>query len=126
MAEPDPGSGDGDLLNMIAANAVRRQVRLEDAAVLAASLVIAGWETTAAAISGFLFRLLSNTGDNGKTLYSLLSDHPDRIPGAVEELLRTTPGTVFDSAQPRLAAWNDATTIRRPAELWLNLRPAAT
>ncbi|MFI0486989.1 cytochrome P450 [Actinomadura sp. 9N215] len=103
MADPNTDSADGNLLDVIAANAVRSQVGLEDTAVLAAGLVIAGWETTAAAISSFLFRLLTTTGKDGETLYTLLGRHPDSIPGAVEELLRTTPGTIFDSAQPRRA-----------------------
>ncbi|WP_141576443.1 cytochrome P450 [Actinomadura sp. WMMA1423] len=102
MADARPGSEEGGLLSAIAANAVRRRTGLEEAALLAASIVIAGWETTAAAIAGFLFRLLT-TRQDGETLYRLLAARPDRVPGAVEELLRTTPGTVFESAQPRRA-----------------------
>lgn len=103
MADAEPGSEEGGLLSVIAANTVRRRTSLEEAALLAASLVVAGWETTAAAIAGFLFRLLTTRQDGGETLYHLLAAHPDRIPGAVEELLRTTPGTTFKSAQPRRA-----------------------
>ncbi|MEV4003314.1 cytochrome P450 [Actinomadura sp. NPDC049753] len=103
MADAEPRSEEGGLLSVIAANAVRRRTALEEAALLAASVVIAGWETTAAAIAGFLFRLLTTREDGGETLYRLLAAHPDRISGAVEELLRTTPGTAFESAQPRRA-----------------------
>ncbi|MEV0667330.1 cytochrome P450 [Actinomadura luteofluorescens] len=104
MADADPGSEDGGLLAVIAGNAVRRQTGLEETALLAASVVIAGWETTAAAIAGFLFRLLTTREHGGETLYRLLVAQPARIPGAVEELLRTTPGTAFESAQPRRVA----------------------
>ncbi|MFD0534926.1 cytochrome P450 [Actinomadura luteofluorescens] len=104
MSDVDPASEDVGLLSVIAANAVRRQTGLEEAALLAASVVIAGWETTAAAIGGFLFRLLTAREQGGDTLYRLLAAQPHRIPGAVEELLRTTPGTAFESAQPRRAA----------------------
>ncbi|SNS56899.1 cytochrome P450 [Actinomadura mexicana] len=103
MADAEPGPEEADLLAVIAGNAVRRQTGLEEAALLAASVVIAGWETTAAAIAGHLFRLLTTREDGGDTLYRLLAAHPHHIPRAVEELLRTTPGTVFESAQPRRA-----------------------
>ncbi|WP_338742898.1 cytochrome P450 [Actinomadura luteofluorescens] len=103
MSDVDPASEDVGLLSVIAANAVRRQTGLEEAALLAASVVIAGWETTAAALAGFLFRLLTTRELGGDTLYRLLVAQPHRIPGAVEELLRTTPGTAFESAQPRRA-----------------------
>ena len=43
---------EGGLLSVIAGNAVRPRTSLEETALLAAGLVIAGWETTAAAIAG--------------------------------------------------------------------------
>ncbi|WP_329091755.1 cytochrome P450 [Actinomadura citrea] len=103
MVDAEPRPEEGGLLSVIAGNAVRRRTSLEETALLAASLVIAGWETTAAAIAGFLFRLLTTRKDGGETLYRLLVAHPHHIPRAVEELLRTTPGTAFESAQPRRA-----------------------
>ncbi|NDU74704.1 hypothetical protein GWI34_19035 [Actinomadura sp. DSM 109109] len=53
MAGEEPGSREGGLLAAIAGSA-GGDGGLEEAALLAASIVIAGWETTAAAMASFL------------------------------------------------------------------------
>ncbi|WP_051712685.1 cytochrome P450 [Spirillospora albida] len=98
----DPSSSSG-LIGEIGALAVERNVPMEQAVVFAAGLVIAGWETTAAAICSFLYRLLTSTGEDGTTRYRELCDRPDRIAGAVEELMRTVPNSSWTTAQPRRA-----------------------
>ncbi|NDU74705.1 cytochrome P450 [Actinomadura sp. DSM 109109] len=45
--------------------------------------------------------MLTTRAGDGDTLYGTLVGRPQLIPGAVEELLRTTPGTAAESAQPR-------------------------
>ncbi|GAA2581945.1 cytochrome P450 [Actinomadura fulvescens] len=87
----------------IADNPGQAEQTMTDTVIFAASLVIAGWETTAAAIASFLFRLLTHHGHDGTTLYRQLCTHPERIPTAVEELMRTIPNAAFESAQPRRA-----------------------
>lgn len=92
-----------DLLAEIAANASLTAVPMDQAVVFAATLVIAGWETTAGAVSSFLYRLLTTNSDDGNRLYDQLCAHPDRIPGAIEELLRTVPSGTLHASQPRRA-----------------------
>ncbi|MEU5883485.1 cytochrome P450 [Spirillospora sp. NPDC047279] len=110
MSSPDSAPADELMTSIavrtaaqIAENPDEAEQIMTDAVVFAASLVIAGWETTAAAIAAFVFRLLTGRGQDGQTLYRQLCVRPDRIADAVEELLRTTPNSVFDTAQPRRA-----------------------
>lgn len=91
------------LIGEIGTLAVQRKVPMEQAVIFAAGLVIAGWETTAAAICSFLYRLLTATGEDGTTRYRELCARPDRIAGAVEELMRTIPNSLWTTAQPRRA-----------------------
>lgn len=94
----------GDVLSVSIDNAEELGVDPMEAAMLIASLIVAGWETTAAAISATVFALLTLPGDDGDSLYSQLCARPDRIPNAVEEMLRLVPNSWYDSGQPRRAA----------------------
>jgi nocardicin N-oxygenase len=94
----DPGE---DLLSLVAANAHRTGVADSEAGLLVASLVVAGWDSTAGAVVTFTHRLLSSTGADGAGLYSRLCADAALIPAAVEELLRIVPNSVLAATQPR-------------------------
>ncbi|MFD0692177.1 cytochrome P450 [Actinomadura fibrosa] len=102
-ARRDSGTGDGGLLTMIGANAAATGVSDFEAALLAASLVGGGWESTASSIVTFTLRLLTEQDEAGVSHYTRLCAHPELIPGAIEELLRTTPNSIFGATQPRRA-----------------------
>ncbi|WP_395108467.1 cytochrome P450 [Actinomadura sp. SCN-SB] len=92
-----------DLLSLIATNAVASGVDLAEAGLLAVSLVVGGWETTAGALVSGVHRLLTTTDEDGHTLYSRLCAEPELIPTAVEEVLRSVPNSVLGATQPRRA-----------------------
>ncbi|MBO2464012.1 cytochrome P450 [Actinomadura violacea] len=92
-----------DILSAAVANAERLEIQPMEAALLVASLVVAGWETTAAAIAATVYALLTIQGDDGNSLYSRICARPDLIPGTVEEMLRLIPNSWFDAGQPRRA-----------------------
>ena len=58
---------------------------------LCIEIMLAGWETTTAAISSFTYWLLTNDRKDGVSWFRHLGDHPEEIPRAVEELLRMIP-----------------------------------
>ncbi|MFB4314938.1 cytochrome P450 [Actinomadura sp. 21ATH] len=95
---------DGGLL----AHAVSRGAELGidegESALLVASLAVAGWEATAAAIAGSVYKLLTTTDETGVGLYHQVCARPELIPSAVEELLRVMPNSWFETGQPRRAA----------------------
>ncbi|MEU4981255.1 cytochrome P450 [Streptomyces sp. NPDC021969] len=64
--------------------------RLTDMEIIinAVTMVVAGYETTSSELCGMLYVLLRHPEQ-----LSYLVAHPDRVPGAVEELLRFTPMT---------------------------------
>src|SRR5918999_1783660 len=95
--------GDGDLLAMIGENAAATGVSDFEAALLAASLVGGGWESTASSIVTFTLRLLTERDEDGVPYYARLCARPQLIPAAIEELLRTTPNSIFGATQPRRA-----------------------
>ncbi|MBO2457534.1 cytochrome P450 [Actinomadura violacea] len=103
LSSPADHAGPPGLITAIAGNQAQNQVPMDQAVIFAASMVIAGWETTAAALGSFMYRLLTATGDDGDTLYQQLCTYPDRISTAVEELMRTIPNSMFDTTQPRRA-----------------------
>ncbi|WP_141575784.1 cytochrome P450 [Actinomadura sp. WMMA1423] len=92
-----------DVLTAAVSNAEGAGIDPMEVAMLVASLVVAGWETTAAAIASTVYALLDWSGDDGHTLYSQLCAHPERIPGAAEEMLRLIPNSWYDAGQPRRA-----------------------
>lgn len=96
----DPGD---DLLSLVAVNARESGVDEFEAALLAASLVVAGWESTPAALVSSVHRLLVTDGGDGRSLYARLCDDPGLIPTAVEEMLRIVPNSVLGAANPRRA-----------------------
>jgi cytochrome P450 len=96
----DPGD---DLLSLVAVNAEKNGVDAFEAALLAASLVVAGWESTPAALVSSVHRLLITDGGDGRSLYARLCDEPGLIPTAVEEMLRIVPNSVLGAANPRRA-----------------------
>jgi nocardicin N-oxygenase len=105
-----------DLLSAITSNMASSEIGPEEAALLTASLVIAGWETTAGGLAALVYWLLTTTGGDGNSLYSWLCRHPQHIDTAVEEALRIVPNSWFDSGQPRRAARNTVlggVTIRK-------------
>jgi nocardicin N-oxygenase len=95
---------DGGML----AHAVSRGVELGidegESALLVASLAVAGWETTAAAIAASVYKLLTTADETGGSLYRQVRARPELIPSAVEELLRVIPNSWFETGQPRRAA----------------------
>ncbi|MBA9002205.1 cytochrome P450 [Thermomonospora cellulosilytica] len=95
-ARPDEG-----LLSEVVARGDEAGLTEPELVMLAVALIIAGWETTAAAIVTFTYTLLTTEADGGSA-YRLLCRRPDLIPGAIEELLRTVPNSWLDS-QPRRA-----------------------
>ncbi|MDN3353320.1 cytochrome P450 [Actinomadura sp. DC4] len=80
------------------------EVRLDDQEVItvAIEIMLAGWETTAAAIAGFTYWLLTSSTDAGVSHYRHLADHPDQVERAVEELFRAIPIGAGDGL-PRVA-----------------------
>jgi nocardicin N-oxygenase len=97
------GTGNDNVVSAALANAQRLDVDPQEAAMLIASLVVAGWETTAAAISATVFKLLTTPHIADTTLYRHLCEHPELIPTAVEEMLRIIPNSWLDTGQPRRA-----------------------
>ncbi|MFI0357457.1 cytochrome P450 [Actinomadura sp. 9N407] len=97
----DPGQ---DVVSAAVANAEHHGIDKQEAALLIASLVIAGWETTAAAIGASVYKLLTTHDTDGSTLYQRLCASPGLIPTAVEELLRVIPNSWMETGQPRRAA----------------------
>src|SRR5262249_12677457 len=65
-------------------------------------VMLAGWETSCAAISSFTYWLLTHHDENGVSHYRRLVAHPEEIPVAVEELLRMVPVGAEDGL-PRAA-----------------------
>ncbi|KAB2339773.1 cytochrome P450 [Actinomadura rudentiformis] len=92
-----------DLLSVIITNADAAGVSAEEAALLGASLVVAGWESTAASIVMFAYLLLTSLDEDGTLLYRRLCSQPDLVPGAVEEMLRVVPNSIYGASQPRRA-----------------------
>lgn len=66
------------------------------------ALVLAGWETTASAITMITLWLLTNPYGGYDTAYRYLADHPGEIAGAVWELLRVIPIDVVDAIPRRV------------------------
>ncbi|WP_243726228.1 cytochrome P450 [Actinomadura rubrisoli] len=97
------GDPEGDVLSTAVVNAERLGIDPLEAAMLIASFVVAGWETTAAAISSAVYALLTLQDDDGPLYRRLLGD-PGLIPTAVEEMLRVVPNSWFETGQPRRAA----------------------
>ncbi len=64
-------------------------------------IMLAGWETVAAAVTNFVFWLLTHA-EGDETYYRYLHRHPERIGRAVEELLRMLPVGAEDGL-PRCA-----------------------
>ncbi|MBG6090784.1 cytochrome P450 [Actinomadura viridis] len=93
-----------DIISTAVTNAQNLGIDPEEVALFLASLIIAGWETTAAAITATVYKLLTVHGEEGTHLYRRLCEQPELIPSAVEELLRVVPNSWFDSGQPRRAA----------------------
>jgi nocardicin N-oxygenase len=96
----DPGE---DLLSLVAVNAREAGVDDFEAALLVASLVVAGWESTPAALVSSVHRLLITDDGGGRSLYARLCDEPALIPTAVEEMLRIVPNSVLGATNPRRA-----------------------
>ncbi|WP_460348786.1 cytochrome P450 [Actinoallomurus acanthiterrae] len=65
-------------------------------------IMLAGWETTAAAITSFTYWLLTNRFAHDTSHYTYLSTHPEAIHHAVEELFRMVPVGAEDGL-PRCA-----------------------
>ncbi len=63
----------------------------QEVIALCIEIMLAGWETTTAAISSFVYWLLTEDREDGVGWFRHLSDHPSEIPRAVEELLRVIP-----------------------------------
>ncbi|REE97924.1 cytochrome P450 [Thermomonospora umbrina] len=101
VADRRAGPGD-DLLSEVVSRADRAGLSDTELIMLVVALVIAGWETTAAAIATFTYTLLTLSTATGRSYYRYLHQHPEMIPSAVEELLRTVPNSRLDS-QPRRA-----------------------
>jgi nocardicin N-oxygenase len=94
----------GDLLSGIATSIDDSDPNsFPDAVMLAAGLVIAGWETTASTFLALIYKLLTTTQDE-VSLYGLLCSDPTRIPDAIEETLRLVPNSIYDGGQPRYVA----------------------
>src|SRR5205814_6184154 len=72
---------------LIEARDVRDRLTELELVDLCVGILVAGHETTATQIPNFVFALLDEPGQ-----WQRLCDAPDRIPAAVEELLRFVPG----------------------------------
>ncbi|HEX2313854.1 MAG TPA: cytochrome P450 [Thermomonospora sp.] len=91
-----------DLFSEVVSRADRAGLSDPELVMLAVALIIAGWETTAAAIVTFTYTLLTLSTATGPSYYRYLHRRPELVPSAVEELLRTVPNSTLDS-QPRRA-----------------------
>ncbi len=69
---------------------------------LSMEIMLAGWETSSAAISSFAYWLLTHDTDEGISHYRYLGAHPDEIPVASRELFRMVPVGAEDGL-PRYA-----------------------
>ncbi|MEW2354922.1 cytochrome P450 [Spirillospora sp. NPDC029432] len=98
------GKPDGGMLAYAVAKGTDLGIDPAESAMLVASLAVAGWETTAAAIAASVHKLLTTHDPAGVSLYHQLCARPELIPTAVEELLRVIPNSWFDTGQPRRAA----------------------
>ncbi|MFF0147430.1 cytochrome P450 [Amycolatopsis sulphurea] len=91
----------GDLLSaMVQARDADDRLSEPDLVDLAVTIVLAGYETTANQLANYTYLLLSD-----RTRYELLVAEPDRVPDAVEELLRFTP--IRNTAENPLIALED-------------------
>ncbi|RJQ81626.1 cytochrome P450 [Amycolatopsis panacis] len=91
----------GDLLSaMVQARDADDRLSEPELVDLAVTIVLAGYETTANQLANYTYLLLSD-----RARYELLVADPDRVPDAVEELLRFTP--IRNTAENPLIALED-------------------
>jgi nocardicin N-oxygenase len=105
MTERADSDDEDDVIAAAVAGAREYGVTPEETALLIATLVVAGGETTAAMLGSTVFKLLTEPSKaTGASLYHEVCTQPALIPTAVEELLRYIPNSWNDAGEPRRAA----------------------
>jgi cytochrome P450 len=90
--------GDDLLTDLIAARDARDRLSEEELIALSITLLSAGYEATSTQIPNFIYFLLGRPG-----LWEELRSHPEKVPGAVDELLRYVPLMAGAGTMPRYA-----------------------
>ncbi|MGI8334375.1 cytochrome P450 [Actinomadura scrupuli] len=114
----------GDLISTLAARAPTDMAAAK-VVNLPIALILAGWETTASAVSLITLWLLTNPYGGQHTAYQYLVAHPEKIPGAVWELLRACPVDAADNGPRRVMRNVVISGQRIPAGDWVIASHAA-